>query len=56
MAGDAGNDQRIEAGPPLGGEDRGDDEIIPGIAAQAINRLGGESDPSPDFIGKVKKT
>ncbi len=45
-AGDVGDmhDQRIEAGPALGGKDRGDRAVAGGIAAQAIDRLGREGD------------
>ena len=38
------HDQRIEAGPALGGEDRGDRAVIGGVAAQAIDRLGRKGD------------
>ena len=38
------DDQGIEARPPLGGENRGHGFAIGGVRAQAIDRLGRESD------------
>ncbi len=38
------DDQRVEARPALGGEDRGHRPVVGGIAAQPIDGLGGEGD------------
>jgi hypothetical protein len=38
------HDERIEARPALGGEDRGDRAVAGGIAAEAIDGLGRERD------------
>ena len=44
--GDIGDvhDQRVEARPAFGGEDRGDRAIVGGDSAQAIDGLGGKRD------------
>jgi len=38
------DDQRVEARPALGGEDRGHRPVVGGVAAQAIDGFGGEGD------------
>ena len=40
------HDQRIEARPPLGGENAGHRLAIGGVGAQAIDRLGRKGDQS----------
>ena len=44
--GEAGNmqDQRVEARPPLGGEDRGDGPLVGCVGAEPIDRLGRKGD------------
>src|SRR6185437_16693954 len=37
-------DQRVEARPPLGREDRGDGTVVGGVAAQPVDRLGRKGD------------
>ena len=41
------HDQRVEARPALGGEDRGDGTLVRRIAAEPIHGLGRERDEPP---------
>ena len=38
------DDERVEAGPPLGGVDGGDGSGVRGVGGQAIDRLGRQND------------